>query len=572
MKFIRTIPLLLICTVALSAEVTFSWNEMLGRVSETEVTVNAVPNQEAEIFFEYGTTSGSYTETTDTLVYDSGAVAEAIMGNLTGNTPYVYRMNYRESGSSDSFTSGDEHTFHTQRPRGEKFTFVVQADPHQDDATDSASYATTQNNMAADNPDFMVDLGDCFLSDKYEMIHSVLNERLHIAREWYDRICHSIPLFITIGNHEGENGWMNDGSDTCFPVMAANERKIYYPNPFPTDFFSGDETETPFVGQRESYYSWEWGDALFVVIDPYWFTERLKKEYDERGWDYTLGSEQYEWLKTTLRESDANFKFIFAHQLVGGGETIIDGVNEGVGRGGTAFAHLYEMGGYSESGTYDWETFRPGWELPIHDLMVETGVNIYFHGHDHLFAMEEKDGVIYQEVPQPGNANYKRANFCEDYGYQPLGDSVLPNSGHMRITVEGDEAVVDYVRSFTDSPDNESYGWVNGETAFSYTLAPKGGPVAINNGVTKSRSTPTLNLTLNNSMPTISYSLSEPGSVALTVMDLRGRLISKEVDSFQTAGNYSINLKGANSLASGMYVVMLNVNGIVKTGTFTLVR
>ena len=32
----------------------------------------------------------------------------------------------------------------------------------------------------------------------------------------------------------------------------------------------------------------------------------------------TLGREQYEWLKTTLENSDATFKFVFSHNLIGG--------------------------------------------------------------------------------------------------------------------------------------------------------------------------------------------------------------------------------------------------------------
>ncbi len=33
--------------------------------------------------------------------------------------------------------------------------------------------------------------------------------------------------------------------------------------------------------------------------------------------------------------------------------------------------------------------------------MVKTGVTIFFQGHEHLLARQEKDGVIYQEVPNP---------------------------------------------------------------------------------------------------------------------------------------------------------------------------
>jgi hypothetical protein len=37
--------------------------------------------------------------------------------------------------------------------------------------------------------------------------------------------------------------------------------------------------------------------------------------------------------------------------------------------------------------------------MPIHQLLLENHVTTVFHGHDHLFAKQELDGIIYQEVP-----------------------------------------------------------------------------------------------------------------------------------------------------------------------------
>ncbi|HMV46563.1 MAG TPA: hypothetical protein PLD20_05060 [Blastocatellia bacterium] len=55
---------------------------------------------------------------------------------------------------------------------------------------------------------------------------------------------------------------------------------------------------------------------------------------------------------------------------------------------------------------------RPGWELPIHQLLVKHKVSAVFHGHDHLFAKEELDGIVYQEVSQPGHP--PRLRFQDD--------------------------------------------------------------------------------------------------------------------------------------------------------------
>jgi hypothetical protein len=79
---------------------------------------------------------------------------------------------------------------------------------------------------------------------------------------------------------------------------------------------------------------------LFVVLDPYWFSMRQGGGTD--NWSPTLGREQYEWLSETLETSQAEFKFIFVHQLVGGmGKD---------GRGGAEAAMYFEWGDYNLGG------------------------------------------------------------------------------------------------------------------------------------------------------------------------------------------------------------------------------
>ena len=49
----------------------------------------------------------------------------------------------------------------------------------------------------------------------------------------------------------------------------------------------------------------------------------------------SIGDEQYMWLKDTLEQSEARYKFVFCHHVMG------------TGRGGIEMAHLYEWGGKS---------------------------------------------------------------------------------------------------------------------------------------------------------------------------------------------------------------------------------
>ena len=50
-----------------------------------------------------------------------------------------------------------------------------------------------------------------------------------------------------------------------------------------------------------------------------------------------LGREQFDWLKETLESSDATFKFVFLHSLVGGYDSPFGG-----SRGGHIYAEYFE--------------------------------------------------------------------------------------------------------------------------------------------------------------------------------------------------------------------------------------
>ncbi|MBK9378272.1 MAG: hypothetical protein IPM86_08535 [Saprospiraceae bacterium] len=110
----------------------------------------------------------------------------------------------------------------------------------------------------------------------------------------------------------------------------------------------------------------------------------------------------------TLETSDARFKFVFCHQLVGG---------DPLGRGGIEYADKYEWGGKNLDGTTGWSSNRPGWYKPIKELLAENKVTIFFHGHDHFFAKQDKDCLIYQLVPQPSLPNFNGPNQAAEYGY-----------------------------------------------------------------------------------------------------------------------------------------------------------
>jgi hypothetical protein len=66
-----------------------------------------------------------------------------------------------------------------------------------------------------------------------------------------------------------------------------------------------------------------------------------------------------------------------------------------------------------------------------------------FHGHDHLYARQERDGLAYQEVPQPGDARGGSARAAGAYGY--TSGTVLGGTGYLRVKVDAGGTAVEYI-------------------------------------------------------------------------------------------------------------------------------
>ena len=384
----------------------YLFNVWLCRPGAESVTVSVLAWEEMEAFIEYG--DGVKT---DVLKLKAGVPENLVLSGLKPDTSYNYRLSYRRSRGE--WVQYAMRRFHTQRKSGQSFSFVMQADSHLDNNTDVRVYQQTLANMLADKPDFMIDLGDTTMVDKFGRFYTRAESQYKAQRYYMGRVAHSVPIFMVLGNHDGERG-----SDPAMSEWSLGMRHTYFPNP--TD---GND--------KHSYFAFEWGDALFIGLDPFWST----MQRGASGWDMTLGETQYRWLEKTLAGSRAAMRFVFIHHLVGGlGRDV---------RGGAKPAAYMEWGGRNADGSEGFRQNRLGWEMPIHELFVKSGVNIVFHGHDHLFVKEELNGIIYQEVPQPGHPSGGTRS-AEEYGY---GGVILGSAGHVRVTVGESEAKVDYVRS-----------------------------------------------------------------------------------------------------------------------------
>jgi hypothetical protein len=428
------------------------FNFILGRPTSNSITASLYASPDSQISLDYGTAPGNYSLQTPLTSLKAQVPLMIELTQLVPNTTYYYRV-------VSNGVPSVEHSFTTQRTLGSTFTFTIDADPHNRDARFNGHlYATTLNNALADQPDFHINLGDTFMTEKFKVqTYEEAESSFSDMRPYFGILGMDVPLFLVNGNHEGELGWLlPGGSAGNLPIWSTRLRQLYYPNPVPNGFYSGSSTPDAALGSvRDGYYAWSWGDALFIVLDPYWYTTQKPQSADlNNNWNWTLGKAQYDWLKNTLETSSATYKFVFTHHLVGGSSE---------GRGGIEFASLFEWGGNAADGSYGFDEQRPGWGKPIHQLLVDNHVSAVFHGHDHVFVKQDLDGIVYQEVPQPSNAEYNKTSLAADYGYTH-GD-VLGSSGHLRVIVSPEQVTVEYVRAYL--PDS---GQVNGRVDYSYTI------------------------------------------------------------------------------------------------------
>jgi hypothetical protein len=482
---------------------------VLGRPTDTSISVNVLSPDDLEVFAEYGTAAGSYSGKTGTVSGKARIPVELSIARLKPDTRYYYRLRYRRSGSGEYIT-GTEYSFHTQRLPGSQFVFDVQADSHPERLNrmfNAELYARTMVNVRRDNPDFYITLGDDFSIDQLgnrPLTPTVVSQIYIDQRPFLSQEGAGTPIFLVNGNHEQAAKYLLNGTPNSPAVWAGKARNAFFPQPTIGDgkFYTGDLEPVEHVGLLNDYYAWTWGDALFITLDPYWHSDvvvdnRLgegpttpaadgmaaadaaggmagmaaadtavpaglpagETSYSGMGgrdiWGITHGESQYRWLERTLRESKAKYKFIFAHHVLG------------TGRGGVDMADQGEWGGKNLQGVWEFDKKRPGWDLPIHQLMVKYHVSAFFQGHDHFFVRQEKDGVVYQETPNPANPNYEDSGGWRS-AYK-TGD-YLPASGHLRVTVTPQAAKVDYVRSWM--PKDETAEHKQGEVAFSYTIKP----------------------------------------------------------------------------------------------------
>ena len=381
--------------------------------SANSFSINVTSTLAGKAYVEYGYAKSKYADKTATLALAKGSATTFVINGLKAETKVYYRVRYALNGKT-TFSALTRASITTAKA-GEDFVFAVQADPHMDQASSADVYSATINQIVKSKPAFLMDLGDIFMTDKLQdKSEASIRQRFELMKGFYDKL-NGIPFYFTLGNHDGELGYSN--------FNTKKYRKEYFPAQ------TGDL----------AYYSFATPGSLHIVLDIFTYTTTNPKD---DGWQWTLGKTQYDWLKSTLENSTAQHKFVYVHHLLYGNAQ---------SRGGVEIAKFNEWGGKNRDGSEGFAANRPGWAKPVHQLLVDNGVDFVFKGHDHIYVKQELDGIIYQTLPQPSHPGNKTSSAAE-YGY--VSGKTIGGSGFLKITTNSTSIKVDFIRSDGSTADS----------------------------------------------------------------------------------------------------------------------
>jgi hypothetical protein len=198
--------------------------------------------------------------------------------------------------------------------------------------------------------------------------------------------------------------------------------------------------------------------------------------------------------------------------------------------------------------------------------MVQNKVNILFQGHDHLFAAEQRDGLVYQEVGMPSDSTYMIGYLANADAYTGV---TLNGTGHMRVTVSPESTKVDYVSAYLPRDTNATHR--NGSVVHTYTVMPK--TTSVEN-VTRIPSKFVLEQNYPNPFnpsTVIRYQLKESGLVSLKVYSVLGEEVATLVNEWLQSGSHETIFRAAD-LPSGVYYYQLKAPGVLLAKKAILIK
>lgn len=267
---------------------------------------------------------------------ETNTMHEFTLKNLEPQANYFYRAYSRDNEKQE--VESETLTFRTAVNDATPFTYIVMGD----NRTYPDRFKKLAEMALEKRPDFVLNAGDVVSdgNNKHEWIEQYLAPAAELMKR--------VPTYVAIGNHERNSPWFY--------------KYVSYPSP-------------------ENYYSFEYGNAHFTVVDS--------------NADLSPGSKQIEWIEKDLASAKAKWKFVTQHHPVFGSDT-------------TYF-------GMPKKGNPD---FRP-----LISIYEKWDVDVVWCGHIHYYErtfpirdgkINQADGVIYI---QTGGGGAELVNLDSTHGW-----------------------------------------------------------------------------------------------------------------------------------------------------------
>ena len=285
-----------VCAILAVAQTGDGENIILGRPTDTSVAVHALADRGTTVFAEYGVLPGQYSGRTSEIESSPDGTAVVPIEGLQADTRYSYRVSYRDPGASE-LRVGEVHSFHTQRPRGATFSFGVQGDSHPERLGRMYSpdlYALTMEKVAEDRPDLYFMLGDdfsisnrlpnYFQGDRSTLTQDFVDDIYINQRRFLGIMASSTALFPVNGNHEeARRSPCSVRPCTMLPFLPVGHGAATSRCRRRTISTQATRSPCEGIGLLGDYFAFEWGDALFISLDPYWHSTRVTERIGGMG-------------------------------------------------------------------------------------------------------------------------------------------------------------------------------------------------------------------------------------------------------------------------------------------------
>lgn len=139
-----------------------AYDIVMGMVDANSCVINVLCYTDRKGTLELSRKGGKVERKLPEQAFAKDVPVAIMLDKLKASTEYSYKISFDDGTAA-------ERTFVTQRKPGEKFTFTIQADSHLDGGSAAEVYLRSLETITGS--DFLIDLGDTFMPDKYRDYH-----------------------------------------------------------------------------------------------------------------------------------------------------------------------------------------------------------------------------------------------------------------------------------------------------------------------------------------------------------------------------------------------------------------